>query len=151
ELLRRALEAPAERHDEAEPHREPLELAQALAAAVRPRALTDAENEALLERGFAIAGKRVAARRKPRSRFVPVLVGAGGGVLALAAGLLLFLRVADEGAKPVSANNAPAPVAVAAAYIPARSASDLFDADTPFPRAGGETARIDRIATRRAA
>jgi hypothetical protein len=31
-----------------------------------------------------------------------------------------------------------------------RSAADLFDPTTPFPRAGGESARVDRIASARA-
>jgi hypothetical protein len=32
-----------------------------------------------------------------------------------------------------------------------RSTADLFDTATPFPRVGGETARVDRIANVRAA
>ena len=38
-----------------------------------------------------------------------------------------------------------------AELVRARSADDLFDATTPFPRHGEESARIDRIASARAA
>jgi hypothetical protein len=38
---------------------------------------------------------------------------------------------------------------IAAAFIPTRSTDELFGAQ-PFPRTGGESQRIDRIATARA-
>jgi hypothetical protein len=62
------------------------------------------------------------------------------GVAALAAGVALFFG-------PSGASRGPA----TAALVRVRSADDLFDAATPFPRRGEESARVDRIAGARAA
>lgn len=78
-------------------------------------------------------------------------------VVAIAAGVLLLVgRLGQQGAPaPASVAQAPAasvaPAAERAARIAARSTEDLFDATTPFPRTGGESARVDRIASARAA
>lgn len=81
-------------------------------------------------------------------------------VVALAAGVLLFVGRLGQQAEP-TASIAQAPAAspqakaVAATErtprIASRSTTDLFDAATPFPRTGGESARVDRIAGARAA
>ena len=73
-------------------------------------------------------------------RIAPVTMAAIAGVAALAAGVALF-----AGRVPARARRPPP------RSPRARSADDLFDATTPFPRRGGESARIDRIASARAA
>jgi hypothetical protein len=60
----------------------------------------------------------------------------------MAAGVALFLGQGGQ-PHPVTAG--------ATALVRARSADDLFDAATPFPRRGEESARMDRIASARAA
>ena len=63
------------------------------------------------------------------------------GVAALAASMALFLG------RPVATQ----PGVATAELLRARSADGLFDAATPFPRHGEESARVDRIASARAA
>jgi hypothetical protein len=74
---------------------------------------------------------------------VSVVTAAVLGVAAMAAGVALYLR-------PVVDNSVASSVS-APMLQRSRSTADLFDAATPFPRAGGETARVDRIASVRAA
>ncbi len=113
----------------------PPPLAQALRVALRPTDLDPARNEAL------IAGAlRAPLRKSPLRRIAPATMAALTGLAALAASVALFL-----GRPP-----APRPAATAE-LVRARSADDLFDATTPFPRHGEESARIDRIASARAA
>lgn len=127
-------------------------LAHALRVAVRPPALDVTRNVELVERALAM---RVAPSTAPAAR-VDRATGAGGRVLrfpvaalaaltAMAAGFSLFF--ATRGATLVS----PAALETAGAevFIRARSTEGLFDATEPFPRAGGESARIDRIASAR--
>ena len=65
------------------------------------------------------------------------------GALAMAAVVTLFVI-------PAQKNASPSATMVNASLIPSRSTIDLFDAE-PFPRSGGESQRIDRILSSRAA
>lgn len=118
-------------------------LAGALAAAYRPRPLTDLQNRALITRALG------APRREQRRRALPVTMAALSTLAAVAAGVALLLgRAAPPGAS--SPGSAPASVA-RVELIPARSTVALFEPEKPFPREGGETSRIDRIAAARSA
>jgi hypothetical protein len=110
----------------------------ALKAAHSPKDLPAARHHALIEAAFA----RVPfLRRGPAvRRLAPVTMAALSGIAAIAAGVALFL-----GKPPVP------PTGATAALVRTRSAEDLFEPTTPFPRHGGESARIDRIASARAA
>lgn len=116
---------------------EPAAIAGALRAAWSPAALPEIRHEALIAR--ALGRHRGAGRR----RIVPVTMAALSSLAAAAAAVALLFSSAD----------APGPHAPAAQIelIPSRSTAALFDPATPFPREGGETARIDRIAGARAA
>lgn len=120
------------------------ELAAALRAAYRPTALDPRRNEVLIATALANA-----PRRRSTGRVIALVTT----VTALAAGFALLLRTAGDAAAPASS---PAAAVVAAqspqpSLIPARSTADLFDVAEPFPRTGGESKRIDRIATARSA
>lgn len=132
-------------------------LASALQLAVRPVDLPPARHQALIDAALvrqpwgahAPAGRQsgAAAPRTPGQylgvrpgvrRIAPLTMAALTGVAALAAGVALFLGRVPQGPPT-------------AAWARARSADELFDAATPFPRHGQESARIDRIASARAA
>jgi hypothetical protein len=113
------------------------------------------------ERGSAEAPAPISLRR---FRMGPRTFATMTAVAAMAAGvLLLFGKLGQREAAPPPAAVAMAPAASAAAapgqdrpservpLIAARSTQELFDASKPFPRSGGESARVDRIATARAA
>jgi hypothetical protein len=119
-----------------DPGSEHAALVEALKVAVRPTALDPARNEALIA-----AALRAPLRKSPLRRIAPATMAALTGVAALAASVALFF-----GRPP-----APRPPAPTAELVRARSADDLFDATTPFPRHGEESARIDRIASARTA
>lgn len=94
-----------------------------------------------------------------RFRLGPRTFATMTAVVAMAAGVLLLVgRLGQHDAQsPASVAQAPAPAPAATAAagerqarIAARSTADLFDATTPFPRTGGESARVDRIASARA-
>jgi hypothetical protein len=124
------------------------ELALALKLAAHPRALPQARNDALVDAALRAPLSRrgplsgpLGRRRSALRRIAPVTMAALTGVAALAAGVALFL-----GRAPL-----PEPaLGGAAAMVHTRSADELFDAATPFPRHGGESARVDRIASARA-
>jgi hypothetical protein len=101
-----------------------------LRLAAKPRALDPATNDALIEAALLRARRRAVVRR-----LGPVTIAFVTGITAIAAGLALFVGP---------------PRGDASAMIRARSAAGLFDASTPFPKSGGESARIDRIAAARA-
>jgi len=128
--LRDALDRPRPARDAVEGH-ELVELARTLQAAWKPAVLPPLHNEALIAKALA-RGKR---------RRTGEIAGVVAGVLALAAVIALSLgRGPDR------------PVGVAqASLIQARSTMDLFDVSQPFPRQGGESSRIDRIASARSA
>ena len=121
------------------------DLVGALRAANHPASLPELpvlRNEALIARAL---GRRRAAT--PR-RLAPVTMAALSGLAAAAAAVALFLNPAADSP---TASHLLSGSGAQAALIPSRSTSELFDPATPFPREGGESARIDRIATARAA
>lgn len=113
-------------------------MATALTSAYAPKPIDPRVNDALVETAL------FRARRAPRRLALPLVTGAIAGAVAIAASFVMFFRAAD----------APAPSAASiqasSALVRTRSAQELFDPATPFPRHGGETARIDRIMTSRA-
>jgi hypothetical protein len=113
------------------------DLARALGSAHRPRGIDPLRNEALVVRALS----RAPARRRA-GRVVPVVTAAIVSITAMAAGIALVMR---DSAGPNELSAAAAP-----SLHRSRSAADLFDSATPFPRAGGESARVDRIASARA-
>ncbi len=125
-------------HPQTEGRDEPeIEIADALVSAYRPRGIDPLRNELLITRALRRSSQRTVSRR-----VLPVVTAAVLGVAAMAAGVALYLRPVTD--KPVAATTAPM-------MQRSRSTADLFDAATPFPRAGGESARVDRIANARAA
>jgi hypothetical protein len=114
-------------------------LARALRAAAAPSALDPQVNEAIVQAALRHPVKN--AVRLPR-RIAPVTMVALASVAAMAAGVALFVGHAAE---------APRGAESAVALLHARSAEDLFDAATPFPRRGEESSRMDRIASARTA
>lgn len=113
-----------------------IDLAVALRAAWRPTPLDPLRNELLIAGGL-----RRLKRRSPVFTVATIAVT----ITALAAGLALIVR--PEGTAPGGSSTQVAH----APLIPARSTTALFDAAEPFPRTGGESKRIDRIAGARAA
>jgi hypothetical protein len=105
-------------------------LARALRAAYRPAPIDSERNERLVARALG------PSRRRTRGLVVGL-----ASALALAAGVALVVRASG----PV------APARAAASLIRSRSTAELFDAAEPFPRSGGESTRIDRIASAREA
>lgn len=156
-------------------------LAVALRAAWAPAPIGASKNDALVSRALspqAAAGSGAGAHPVPaarapaakeapapislrRFRLGPRAFATMSAVVAMAAGVFLFVRqMGREEAPPPTAAVAAAPPAAATGAAPsvqatpriaARSTTDLFDATTPFPRSGGESARVDRIAGARAA
>jgi hypothetical protein len=112
-----------------------VDLAVALRAAWRPAPLDPLRNELLIARGL-----RRLKRRSPVLTVATIAVT----ITALAAGFALMIR--PQGGLPNGTS-----AQVARPLIPARSTTALFDAAEPFPRTGGESKRIDRIAGARAA
>jgi hypothetical protein len=151
-------------------------LAVALRAAWAPSAIGTARNDVLLSRALAAPGAASSAKAAHPTPAARKAESDGGGapapislrrfrvgprtfatmtaVVAMAAGVLLLVGRLGQNNAPAPASVAQAPAATTAherqARITARSTSDLFDATTPFPRTGGESARVDRIASARA-
>lgn len=156
----------------------------ALRAAWAPSSLGASRNEALVSR--ALEGAAAAKSAEPsapvakkgavssegaapislrRFRMKPATYATMAAVVAMAAGVLLFVgklgqhgdsapasvAMAPNAAAPGAAPNAKMASVERVPRIAARSTQELFDAATPFPRSGGESARVDRIATARAA
>jgi hypothetical protein len=122
EALREALEGRGE-HDLAE-------LAHALRMADNPPEIDASVNAEL------VAGA-IARTHRGRSKVIYVAFGAASALALAAAFALVVGRGAFEGASGAQAE-----------LIPSRSTQELFDA--PFPRQGGTSARVDRIADARA-
>jgi len=119
---------------------EPLvELSDALRAAHRPKDIEPLRNEALIARALG----RSAAKKKA-TRAIPIVTAAIVSVAAMAAGVTVYLRGASDGFVASSSVAAPS-------LQRSRSTAELFEATTPFPRTGGESARVDKIASARAA
>ncbi|WP_437940669.1 hypothetical protein [Sorangium sp. So ce341] len=127
------------------------ELAVALRAAWRPAPLAELRNRALVEGAL-----RAAPAPAPRARRIAPVTMAALSTLAAAAAAaaLIFGQLREERASVARAPGAAAaPVGAAAPRLPlieARSTAALFDPAAPFPREGGQTERIDRIAAARA-
>ncbi|XXX80405.1 hypothetical protein WMF30_16705 [Sorangium sp. So ce134] len=132
------------------------ELAGALRAAWRPAPLAELRSRALVE------GALRAAPAPRARRIAPVTMAALSTLAAAAAAAaLIFGQLREErasvarapGAAAAPVGAAAAPVGAAAPRLPlieARSTTALFDPAAPFPREGGQTERIDRIAAARA-
>lgn len=148
---RLAAELSAQGGDRSAPQSEEGELSVALRAAWAPRPIDPQKNEAMIAQAMRRAEP---ARPKPRRALVFTMVSLASAA-AMAAGIALIIgRMIQVGGVPArGAAEAPGSsiAAAQASFIRARSASELFDAATPFPRSGGESARIDRIASARAA
>ena len=129
EALREGLEG--RRGDDA------ADFARALSLAHAPRPIADADHRAIVERALFAGDARRAAVRRRRTRSVVVVATA----VALAASVALFVRAPVNEDAPTLASFEP--------LVPVRSTQPLFR--EPFARAGGESARIDRIASARAA
>jgi hypothetical protein len=108
-------------------------FAEALRAAHDPQDLPADRLDALVERALD------AELPRQRGRVIRVAFGAAAAVLAMAAATLLFLRTQQT--------DSPGALPSAPTFAAARSAQDLFD--EPFPRTGGTSARVDRIASAR--
>lgn len=116
-----------------------------LRVAARPADLDPHINEALIEAALARVAKAPAlglwgGKRGGARKGAPITMAAAAGITAIAAGLALFFSAPRFDRTGGEAR---------AALIRARSSQDLFDASTPFPRSGRESARIDRIAAAR--
>ncbi len=135
EALRRALANIRESHESHEPHADPdglAELAESLRAAHTPSDLSSKDHEEILSRALPAAKSGAKGGRVIRVTFGVV------SAMAIAAGLLLYLRPTPPGRDPGS----EAPVA----WARSRSTTPLFS--EPWKR-GESTARIDRIALAR--
>ncbi|WP_437309725.1 hypothetical protein [Sorangium sp. So ce388] len=137
------------RHDALDARDELAELAAALQAAWRPAPLAELRSRTLIE-----AALRAAPAPRAR-RIAPVTMAALSTLAAAAAAAaLIFGELREERASVARAPAAPGAASVAAAPLPslieARSTAALFDPTSPFPRQGGQTERIDRIAAARA-
>ncbi|WP_437579733.1 hypothetical protein [Sorangium sp. So ce887] len=122
------------------------ELAVALRAAWRPAPLAELRNSALVEGAL-----RASPAHRAR-RIAPVTMAALSTLAAAAAAAaLIFGQIREERASVARApGDDGAPPAPLPSLIEARSTSALFDPVAPFPREGGQTERIDRIAAARA-
>lgn len=132
--------------------RELAELALVLRSAARPRALDHAANAALVERALSNLNRPLEEESAPRAssdgsgaptrievrRRAPAFAAISALALAAAA-LLVFRTPATDGARQ-------AELRAPASLVRSRSAAELFDANTPFPRLGGHADRVDRIA-----
>jgi hypothetical protein len=119
--------------DASVPH-EAASLARAIVLAHAPRPLDEEVNRALVEAAVRVPTVVVRPRRAARTFG---WVSAGAGTLAMAAAVLLMLRAQPDG--------------ITTQVIPlreARSTQALFR--EPFAEHGGESRRIDRIASARA-
>ncbi len=112
----------------------------ALKNAARPIDLPPEKHDELI--AAALAQSRL--KRTGNVRLLrPLTVVSLSTLAALAAGVALFLGRASD--------LRPTVAAPTAALVRTHSTESLFDAATPFPRRGQESARIDRIASARAA
>ncbi len=125
------------------------ELAVALRAAWRPAPLAELRNRALVEGAL-----RASPAHRAR-RIAPVTMAALSTLAAAAAAAaLIFGQIREERASVARAPGDDGAPSAAAAPLPslieARSTTALLDPVAPFPREGGQTERIDRIAAARA-
>jgi hypothetical protein len=114
--------------------------AEALRHAFDPAPIAPARLDALVD------GAIDAALPRQRGRLIRVAFGGSAAVLAMAAAAVLFLRLGERSESATQATVASSAVLSPVLTSP-RSAQDLFD--EPFPRTGGTSARVDRIASAR--
>jgi hypothetical protein len=148
EALRRALDrrpfaaAPGEKDDGAA---RAAELVQSIRAAASPVSLSHERHQQILDRALGAASATAARSRDRRSQSkITYLAWGVVGVLAMAAAIALVIR--SESPSPsiaAKASAVPRP-----SFVLARSTTDLFS--ERFPRSGGTTGRVDRIAYARA-
>jgi hypothetical protein len=119
---------------------EAAEFARALSLSHDPRPIDGTEHRALVEGAIARIDARRARARSVRAR--AAIVGVTGS-LALAAAIALVVGRASLDAESAPSSSSLEPL------VPARSTQPLFR--EPFARTGGESARIDRIASARTA
>ncbi|HEY2514228.1 MAG TPA: hypothetical protein VGI39_25350 [Polyangiaceae bacterium] len=118
------------------------DFARAAALAHAPRPLEPDAHRAILEQAIA---RGEARRTQARRRWTRVAFGGAAGALAMAATALLWVSTSM---RPQSAAAPVVQAAIAAEPLaPLRSTQSLFR--EPFARAGGASARIDRIALAR--
>ena len=140
EALRRALDgradamAPGEKEDGAA---RAAELVQSIRAAASPVSLSRERHQRILDRALG-------AERRSRSKITYLAWGGAASLVAMAAAIALVIR--SESPSPSMA--AKASSASRPAFALARSTTDLFSES--FPRSGGTTGRVDRIAYARA-
>jgi hypothetical protein len=108
------------------------ELARALRLAVRPTELPHLEHQAILHRTL--------AKLPNRRRSFALRIAGVGTSLALAAAVALLVSRGIVAAPGTERHDTVA----TASLMRSRTTQPLFD--QPFPRQGGESARIDRIA-----
>jgi hypothetical protein len=128
EALREALANPSHAHAAAD-------FARSVALAHAPPALSPQAHRAILQRSFVRGEVRRAGANAKRTR--ATFIVAGG--LAMAAAIAIVVG------RPSASS--PSPEVAMAPMAPARSTQPLFR--EPFARQGGESARIDRIASAR--
>jgi hypothetical protein len=119
------------------------ELCEALRAAAHPADLDQLAVERALRRAF-----KQGERKQERRVSVVTLFG---GIATLAAGVALLLTQLPALRRDTSQAAAPQAAAAAAALIGPRSTQDLFDPQQPFAVKGGESDRLGKIVTARAA
>lgn len=126
--LREALDGRGEHPD--------AELARALRCAVDPPELSQLEHQAILNRTL--------QKLPNRRRSLVVGIAGAGAALALAAALALLVSktMLESPSRPEAGGTT-----ATASLVRSRTTQPLFD--EPFPRYGGESARIDRIAQAR--
>lgn len=128
------------------PLAELVELSLTVHAATGRATIDEVTNERLLQRALGTEG---AVRPQPRRNAMLATVAAVAAAVALFWGTLsLVEETTAPVARPADEPRAPAPPVE---LIPSRSTQALFDPAKPFPRRGGESARVDRIAHARAA
>ena len=138
EALRLALDEPRQANASAD-------FARAVSLAHAPRSIPAEEHRAIVEQAIERAESRRGARvdRSFARRMAGPAVVAGGLALAAAIALAIGTTPFDRASAPRSSVSSTEPL------VPVRSTQPLFR--EPFARAGGESARIDRIASARSA
>jgi hypothetical protein len=136
----RAAEALREALGSAAPN-EAADFARAVSLAHAPRSIGEAEHRVVVAEGIRRGdARRTNARRRTQTW---TRVGVASGLALAAATLLMVGSLAPRG-EPM-----PATASAREPLVPVRSTQPLFR--EPFARIGGESARIDRIASARAA
>jgi hypothetical protein len=118
------------------------EFARAVSLAHAPRAIGETEHRAVVAEGVRRGDVRSRASSQRRRTRTWIAVGSS---LALAAAVALAVGPLSSPGEEMS----PRPVSAGEPLVPVRSTQSLFR--EPFAHTGGESDRIDRIASARAA